>query len=139
MSSASTKPVLLYTAPTPNGHKPSVFLEELKAAYPGFDYDWQKVDIGAANEQKQPWFLAINPNGRIPALTDRTRGDGFHVFESAAILLYLEQHFDKEKKFAFDPATEPEAWSEILQWIFFAVRIVLNGTFAPRLTLLCFI
>ncbi|KZV84921.1 glutathione S-transferase [Exidia glandulosa HHB12029] len=118
--SSATKPVILYTARTPNGWKPSILLEELKAAYPGqFDYDWQKIDIGAANEQKQPWFLAINPNGRIPALTDRTRNN-FNIFESAAILFYLEQHFDKENKFSFDAATEPEAWSEIQQWIFFA-------------------
>lgn len=133
MSSASTatKPVLLYTWRAPNGYKPSILLEELKAAYPGaFDYDVRPVDIGTANEQKQPWYLAINPNGRIPAITDRTRGDGFHVFESGAILFYLEQHFDKENRFSFDPATEPEAFSEIQQWIFFAVRTV-TGPVTP--------
>lgn len=114
-----SKPLVLYTWRTPNGFKPSILLEELKAAYPGFDYDWQRIDIGKANQQKEPWFLAINPNGRIPALTDRSRNN-FNVFESAAILLYLEQHYDTEKKFSFDHDKEPEAWSEILQWIFFA-------------------
>lgn len=98
--STSAKPVILYAWRTPNGFKPAILLEELKATYVGFDYDLRGVDIGKANEQKQPSYLAINPNGKIPALTDHTRND-FHVFESAAILLYLEQHFDKDKRFGF--------------------------------------
>ena len=40
--------------------------------------------------------------------------------ESAAILLYLVQHYDKELHFSFDPAKEPDAYNEMLQWIFFA-------------------
>jgi len=111
-------PLLLYTATTPNGFKPSILLEELKAAYPGFSYDFQKIDF-SKTEQKEDWFLKINPNGRIPALSDRSRNN-FNVFESAAILLYLEQHYDKESKFSFDPATHPDEYSEVLQWIFFA-------------------
>jgi hypothetical protein len=43
------------------------------------------------------------------------------VFESAAILLYLAQHYDKEFRFTFDPATHPDEYNEVLQWIFFAV------------------
>jgi glutathione S-transferase len=54
-----------------------------------------------------------------PALVDPNRG-GFQVFESAAILLYLEQHYDGARKFAFDPATQPDEYSEMLQWMFFA-------------------
>ena len=49
----------LYTAATPNGHKASVALEEL-----GLPYTVHPINL-ASNEQKQPWFLAINPNGRI--------------------------------------------------------------------------
>lgn len=72
------------------------------------------------NTQKEPWFIKLNPNGRIPVLFDRLRD--FTVFESAAILLYLEQHYDKEFRFAFDPVTQPNDYSEMLQWIFWTVR-----------------
>lgn len=65
----------LYTAATPNGHKVSIALEELAlpctTPVPGL----------AAGEQKQPRFLAINPNGRIPAIVDRDEDD-FAVIES---------------------------------------------------------
>jgi len=117
--STSSKPFLLYTANTPNGYKVSVMLEELKAVYGSVvDYDVEKINL-AANVQKEPWFIKLNPNGRIPALVDRSR-DNFVVFETAAILLYLVQHYDKENKFVFKADTQPNDWSEMLQWIFFA-------------------
>ncbi|EIW61859.1 glutathione S-transferase C-terminal-like protein [Trametes versicolor FP-101664 SS1] len=109
--------LLLYTTATPNGHKVSVFLEELKAAY-GVEYDVEKIDI-SKNTQKEPWFIKLNPNGRIPVLVDRNR-DNFTVFETAAILLYLQQFYDKENKFGFDKDKAPNDYSELLQWIFFA-------------------
>ena len=74
----------LYTAPTPNGWKASIALEEL-----GLPYTVRALDLGKL-EQKQEWFLRINPNGRIPAIVDRDAGD-FAVFESGAILLYLAE------------------------------------------------
>ncbi|KAI0755261.1 glutathione S-transferase [Daedaleopsis nitida] len=106
----------LYTAPTPNGRKVSIALEELQAQY-GLAYDVHPVDIGRGT-QKEPWFLALNPNGLIPVLVDPSRG-GFAVFETAAILLYLAQHYDTQCKFAFDPQTAADAHSEMLQWLFF--------------------
>ncbi|KAJ7744508.1 glutathione S-transferase [Mycena maculata] len=115
---ASTKPFLLYTGPTPNGYKVTIYLEELKTLYPNVEYDTEKIDI-STNRQKEPWFIALNPNGRIPVLVDRSR-DNFVVFETAAILLYLAQHYDKQKKFTFDAETEPNDYSEMLQWIFWA-------------------
>ncbi len=74
----------LYTWATPNGYKVSVTLEEL-----GLPYTVRPIDIGK-NEQKQPEFLKINPNGRIPAIVD-THEDDFAIFESGAIMLYLAQ------------------------------------------------
>lgn len=80
-----TVPVIdLYTAATPNGHKVSIALEELE-----LPYELHVVDL-AAGEQRQDWFLRINPNGRIPAIVDRDAGD-FAVFESGAILLWLAE------------------------------------------------
>jgi len=118
MSTTSTKPFTLYTAGTPNGHQPSVLLEELKAVNPAVDYDVVKIDI-STNVQKEPWFIKLNPNGRIPVLVDHLRND-FAVFETAAILLYLAQHYDKGHKVWFDAEKEPDHYSEMLQWIFFA-------------------
>jgi len=115
MSTSENKGLMLYTWGTPNGKKTSIFLEELKAAY-GLDYKYQGIDIGK-NVQKEPWFIAINPNGRIPALTDYNNNGGFNVFESASILLYLAQRYDKDRKFSFEPGSNDE--SEALQWIFF--------------------
>jgi glutathione S-transferase len=64
-------------------------------------------------------LLFISIQGRIPVLIDRSR-DNFVVFETAAILLYLADHYDKDKRFFFDSQTSPNDYSEMLQWIFFA-------------------
>jgi len=113
--STEVKGIHLYTFGTPNGRKPSILLEELKAAY-GLDYSYQKLNF-ATNEQKEPWFIDINPNGRIPAIIDHNNDD-FKVFESAAILLYLVGRYDQDRKFSFEVGSKDE--SEALQWIFFA-------------------
>ncbi|PPQ89677.1 hypothetical protein CVT25_013864 [Psilocybe cyanescens] len=114
---ATDLPFLLYTGRTPNGRKTSIYLEELKAAY-GVAYHVQAIDI-STGVQKEPWFLEMNPNGRIPVLVDRVR-QGFVVFETAAILLYLAQRCDTRFKFWFDPVREPQEYSVMLQWIFWA-------------------
>ncbi|KAM5538701.1 hypothetical protein V8D89_007730 [Ganoderma adspersum] len=117
-TSPASKPLRLqlYTAGTPNGRKVSILLEELQDQY-GLKYDVHPIDIGKGT-QKEPWFIKMNPNGRIPVLVDSNR-DNFTVFETAAILLYLEQHYDTQLKFSFDPQTRPNEYSEMLQWIFF--------------------
>jgi glutathione S-transferase len=76
------------------------------------------ADIGKVHNQvKSPWFLEINPNGRIPALTH----EGTRVFETSAILVYLAQIFDKERKFSKDPS-DLKAWAEEQSWVYFSVR-----------------
>lgn len=74
----------LYTASTPNGHKASCTLEAL-----ALDYTTHAIDLGSG-DQKQPEFLRINPNGRIPAIIDRSMDD-LTVFESGAIMVYLAE------------------------------------------------
>ena len=76
----------LHYAPTPNGWKISIMLEEL-----GLPYTVIPVNI-RAGEQFREEFLAISPNNRIPAIVDRAPADGgepFSVFETGAILIYL--------------------------------------------------
>jgi glutathione S-transferase len=79
----------VYTAATPNGVKVPIALEEL-----GAPYRVVRIDLGA-REQKQPAFLKINPNGRIPAIVDPDGPGGapLSVFESGAILWYLAEKF----------------------------------------------
>ena len=96
----------LYTAPTPNGWKVSIALEELELAYAA-----HLVNL-LEGEQKKPWFVAISPNGRIPAIVDREAGD-FAVFESGAILIYLA-----EKTGRLMPA-DAKGRSLVLQWLMF--------------------
>jgi GSH-dependent disulfide-bond oxidoreductase len=93
----------LYTAATPNCYKVSVTLEEMGLAYDVVALDLQN------GEQKTAGFLAINPNGRVPALVD----DGFPVFESGAILLYLA-----EKTGLLMPS-DPRGKSRVTQWLMF--------------------
>jgi glutathione S-transferase len=96
----------LYTAPTPNGWKISIALEELALPY--------KVRPIALNqlEQKADWYVKINPNGRIPTIVDTDNGD-FAVFESGAILIYLA-----EKTGRLMPA-DVNGRSTVIQWLMF--------------------
>jgi glutathione S-transferase len=95
----------LYTAPTPNGWKASVTLEELE-----LPYDTHAVNL-AKNEQKEDWFLELNPNGRIPVIVDREQD--FTVFETGAIMIYLA-----EKTGRLLPA-DPKGRSRVIQWLMF--------------------
>ena len=96
----------LYIAGTPNGYKVSIALEELE-----LDYELHPIDL-AADEQKTPAFLQINPNGRIPAIVDRDEDD-FVVFESGAVLIYLA---DKTGQLL---PQDPKKRSEVIQWLMF--------------------
>jgi GST-like protein len=96
----------LYTAATPNGHKVSIALEEL-----GLRYRLKVLDL-SRNEQKAPAFLSINPNGRIPAIVDHN-AEGFAVFESGAILMYLA-----EKTGQLLPQ-DAQGRSRVIQWLMF--------------------
>lgn len=106
------KGIELLTLGTPNGYKASILLEELKEVY-GKEYTWQSINI-MKNTQKEPWFTAINPNGRIPAIVDHDRG-GFAVFEGSAILSYLARLYDPEHKFSFP--IDSDDYSVCEQWI----------------------
>jgi GST-like protein len=98
----------LYTWGTPNGRKVSILLEEL-----GLPYAVHAVDI-SKRQQFEPAFLAVNPNGKIPAIVDQDADGGpFAVFESGAILMYLA-----EKTGRFWPKSLRERYA-VTQWLMF--------------------
>ncbi|RXR06461.1 glutathione S-transferase N-terminal domain-containing protein [Pseudoxanthomonas composti] len=101
--------IQLYSLNTPNGVKASIMLEET-----GLPYEAHLVDI-TENESHTPEFLALNPNGKIPAIIDPQGPDGqaLALFESGAILMYLA-----EKSGRFLPA-EPQARWATVQWVMF--------------------
>lgn len=96
----------LYTAATPNGWKASVTLEEL-----GLEYETKAINI-LSGAQKEPWYLKINPNGRIPAIIDKAN-DNFAVFESGAIMIYLAELTGKLLP------TDVKGRSLVMQWLMF--------------------
>lgn len=99
----------LYFSPTPNGMKLKLFFEET-----GLPHRVLPVSL-SRGEQHAPAFLAISPNGKIPALVDHLPADGgapLPMFESGAMLLYLA-----DKCGQLLPA-EPRARAEAIQWLF---------------------
>jgi len=96
----------LYTASTPNGWKASVMLEEI-----GMPYSVHPISL-SKGEQKTREFSKLNPNGRIPAIVDRSN-DNFAIFESGAILLYLGKKSGK-----LLPEDE-KGESRVTQWLMF--------------------
>ncbi|MCE5232783.1 MAG: glutathione S-transferase N-terminal domain-containing protein [Mizugakiibacter sp.] len=102
----------LYYAPTPNGLKIRLFLEEAGLAH-------RVVPVRLSKgEQYKPGFLAISPNNKIPAIVDHAPAGGgapLSLFESGAILLYLA-----EKTGRFVPA-DPRGRAEVSQWLFWQV------------------
>ena len=105
----------LWYAPTPNGWKISIMLEEC-----GLPYQVIPLSLGAGDQFK-PEFLAISPNNRMPAIVDHdVDGEPQSIFESGAILLYLA-----EKTGRFLSADLKTHW-ETVQWVFWQV-----GNFGP--------
>ncbi len=98
--------IRLYTAATPNGWKASIALEEMAVPY-----EVHRIHL-SKNQQKEEWYLRLNPNGRIPTIVDTDAGD-FPVFESGAILLYLAEKYGK-----FCP-TDARGRSLVVQWLMF--------------------
>ncbi|MGE0801539.1 MAG: glutathione S-transferase N-terminal domain-containing protein [Lautropia sp.] len=100
----------LYFWPTPNGYKVSILLEELEVPYRVVP-----VHIGKG-AQFEPGYLAINPNGKIPALVDMEGPGGapISIFESGAIMMYLAEM----NGFRFMPS-EVRSRYAVVQWLMF--------------------
>jgi len=106
--------IQLYSLNTPNGVKASIMLEET-----GLPYEAHLVDI-TRDESHLPEFLALNPNGKIPAMIDPDGPGGkpLGLFESGAILMYLA-----EKSGRFLPSDAARRW-ETIQWVFFQMASI---------------
>lgn len=102
--------ITLYAKATSNGRKASIMLEET-----GLSYQVRPMAL-ERKEQKEAWFLEMNPNGRIPVITDDDGPGGapVTVFESGAILIYLA-----EKSGRFLP-TGPRDRARVMEWLFFS-------------------
>ena len=99
-----------YYWPTPNGWKISIMLEEC-----GLPYRMVPVNIGTG-DQHRPEFLAISPNGRMPAIVDHDAPGGrLSVFESGAILLHLAERAGR-----FAPI-DPRERTSLMEWLFWQV------------------
>jgi len=96
--------IKFYYSGAPNPMKVALMLEECGLAYEPVPVDTRK------GEQHKPDYLAINPNGKVPAIVD---GDAV-VFDSNAILLYLA-----EKTGKFLPAKSDKLRGELLSWLMF--------------------
>ena len=103
--------ITAYSANTPNGVKLTIALAELGLVR-GSDYTLKILDL-SAREQKEPEFLSVNPNGRIPAIVHHKDGRDIRVFESGAVLLYLAETFG-----ALLPA-DSAARIEAIAWTYF--------------------
>ena len=101
----------LYYAPTPNGWKITIMLEECN-----IPYKVNPINLGKGDQFK-PEFLKISPNNRMPAIVDSNgpEGEEISVFESGAILIYLGE---KANKFLPQPATQR---IKVLEWLFWQV------------------
>ncbi|KAJ5736650.1 uncharacterized protein N7483_001775 [Penicillium malachiteum] len=114
MSVRSAPNIILYTTQTPNGNKASILLEELGIPYRVYKHDF------SARTHKEPWYLDINPNGKIPAITDIfSDGKEIHIWESGNVLKYLVEQYDTDFKLWYPHGTRENY--ELFSWLFFQV------------------
>jgi GSH-dependent disulfide-bond oxidoreductase len=105
-------PLQLYSLGTPNGQKVTIMLEELLAlGVTGAEYDAWMIRIGEG-DQFSSGFVEVNPNSKIPALSDHSVNPPLRVFESGSILLYLAE------KFGHFLPKELAARTETMNWLF---------------------
>jgi len=105
--STPLKPIHLWGLAGPNPPKVAIFLEELSIPY--------EVDPIKISQVKEPHFLAVNPNGRLPAIRDPNTG--ITLWESGAIVEYLIERYDTKHELSFAPGTEE--YYHAKQWLFF--------------------
>ncbi|KAK4152237.1 glutathione S-transferase [Chaetomidium leptoderma] len=106
-SNSNLKPIKAYGKAGPNPPKVLMLLEELGIPH--------EIDAIALSDVKKPEYVAVNPNGRIPAIHDPNTN--LTLWESGAIMEYLIERYDKDQKLSFAPGSN-EAY-HAKQWLFF--------------------
>ncbi|KAK5034710.1 Transcriptional regulator ure2 [Exophiala sideris] len=106
--SSHLKPIKLYGAHGANPPKVAVILEEL-----GLPFEIVKVPI---TDVKKPEYVALNPNGRLPTIQDPNLNN-ITIWESGAIIDYLIERYDQDRKLSFAPGTIESYHTK--QWLFF--------------------
>ncbi|KAH6633858.1 glutathione S-transferase [Chaetomium sp. MPI-SDFR-AT-0129] len=106
-SRSDMKPIQLWGRKGPNPPKVTMILEEL-----GLPYEHVPIEF---KDVKQPEYLAINPNGRLPAIHDPN--SGLTLWESGAIIEYLTERYDTDRKLSFEPGTTDAYHTK--QWLYF--------------------
>ena len=104
---SSIKPIKVYGQGGPNPPKVAIILKEL-----GLPYEVEPIQI---SDVKQPHYVAINPNGRLPSIADPNTN--ITLWESGAIVEYLIERYDKDRRLSFAPGS-PESY-HTKQWLFF--------------------
>ncbi|KAI1823923.1 glutathione S-transferase [Xylaria intraflava] len=104
---SSLKPITFYGEKGPNPVKVIIVAKEL-----GVPYEVHQVDFA---DVKKPEYLAVNPNGRLPAMHDPNAG--LTLWESGAIVEYLVENYDKAHKFSYPPGTNEHYLTK--QWVYF--------------------
>jgi glutathione S-transferase len=104
---SSLKPVTIHGKRGPNPSKVRMLVEEI-----GLPYELHDVDFAVI---KEPEYLAVNPNGRIPAIHDPN--NNLTLWESGAIIEYLIEKYDTERKLSFEPGSKEAYLAK--QWLFF--------------------
>ncbi|RCK59559.1 Glutathione S-transferase-like protein tpcF [Candida viswanathii] len=109
-----TRPITLYTFGTPNGYKISIFLELLQLPYEVVSLNIHK------NKTKEEWFVKLNPNGRIPTITDPNFKEGpITISQTGAILQYLADQYDTDHKYSYPQGTAE--YYKTLEYLIFQV------------------
>ncbi|KAJ4368758.1 glutathione S- transferase, nitrogen catabolite repression regulator [Neocucurbitaria cava] len=108
-STSTLKPITIHGKRGPNPPKIAMLCEELGLPYEALDTEHASL--------KTPQFLALNPNGRMPVIHDPNTG--YTIWESGAIILYLMERYDTDKKLSFPQGSEESYLAQ--QWLFFQV------------------
>ena len=106
--SSQLKPIKVWGQGGPNPAKVSIILEELGLPY-------EVIPFLPFTDTKKPEYIAINPNGRLPAIQDPNTG--ITLWESGAIIEYLMERYDTKHRLSFAPGT-PESY-HAKQWLYF--------------------